>query len=107
MVRFAPCGRATPETAFWPFQGWPAWSRLLPLWTPHAARLRETLPEFCPVFGGCRDLADAEWIVIRGPFRGHNDMPFGQPAPGRPIGLSVARGLTTLRVYLVFLGSID
>jgi hypothetical protein len=36
--------------------------------------------------GGCHDLADAEWIVIRRPLRGHNDTPFGQPTPSRPIG---------------------
>jgi hypothetical protein len=38
-----PCGWETPETALWPFQGWPptgqrACSRLLPPWTPHAVR---------------------------------------------------------------------
>jgi hypothetical protein len=32
------------------------------------------------------DQADAEWIVIRRPLRGHNDTPFGRPTPGRPIG---------------------
>jgi len=31
---------------------------------------------------------DAKWIVIRGQSRGHDDMPFGRPTPGRPIGLS-------------------
>jgi hypothetical protein len=36
--------------------------------------------------------------VIRGPSRGHNDTPFGQPTPK---GLSAAWGLATLRVYLV------
>jgi hypothetical protein len=25
------------------------------------------------------------YIVIRRPLRGHNDMPFGRPTPGRPI----------------------
>jgi hypothetical protein len=37
-----PCGRTTPETALWLFQGWlarKAGGRLLPLWTPHAVRL--------------------------------------------------------------------
>jgi hypothetical protein len=29
------------------------------------------------VGGRCHDQADAEWIVIRGPIRGHNDKPFG------------------------------
>jgi hypothetical protein len=29
---------------------------------------------------------DAKWIVIRGQLRGHNDTPFGRPAPGWPIG---------------------
>ena len=36
--------------------------------------------------GGCHDQADAKWIVIRGPLRGHNDTPFGWPTPGWPIG---------------------
>jgi hypothetical protein len=36
--------------------------------------------------GGCHDQADAEWIVIRRPLRSHNDMYFGRPTPGRPIG---------------------
>jgi hypothetical protein len=31
------------------------------------------------------DKADAEWIVIRRPLRGHNDTPFGRPIPGRLI----------------------
>jgi hypothetical protein len=34
--------------------------------------------------GNCHDWADAEWIVIRRPLRGHNDTSFGQPTPGRP-----------------------
>jgi hypothetical protein len=32
------------------------------------------------------DQADAEWIVIRTQLRGHDDTPFGRPAPGRPSG---------------------
>jgi hypothetical protein len=36
--------------------------------------------------GESHDQADAEWIVIRTQLRGHNDLPFGQPAPGRPSG---------------------
>jgi hypothetical protein len=36
--------------------------------------------------GKFHDQADAEWIVIRGSLRGHNDMPFGLPTPVRPIG---------------------
>jgi hypothetical protein len=32
------------------------------------------------------DQWDAKWIVIRRSLRGHNDMPFGQPTTGRPIG---------------------
>jgi hypothetical protein len=38
------------------------------------------------VTGKFHDQGDAKWIAIRGQLRGHNDMPFGQPAPGRPIG---------------------
>jgi hypothetical protein len=29
---------------------------------------------------------DTFWIVIRKLLRGHDDMPFGQATPGRPIG---------------------
>jgi hypothetical protein len=36
--------------------------------------------------GEFHDQEDAKWIVIRGQLRGHNDMPFRQPAPGWPIG---------------------
>jgi hypothetical protein len=32
--------------------------------------------------GESHDQADAEWIVIRTQLRGHNDTPFGRPAPG-------------------------
>jgi hypothetical protein len=35
--------------------------------------------------GGCHDYADAEWIVIRRPLRGHNDTLFGWPNPTQPI----------------------
>jgi hypothetical protein len=37
--------------------------------------------------GELRDQGDAEWIVIRGQLRGHNDTSFRRPTPGRPIGL--------------------
>jgi hypothetical protein len=43
--------------------------------------------------GDFHDRADAKWIVIRGPLRGHNDMPCGRPTPG----------LAALRAYLVLL----
>jgi hypothetical protein len=48
---------------------------------PQGKRLRilSTLGEF-------HDQGDAEWVMIRGPLRGHNDTPFGRPTPGRPIG---------------------
>jgi hypothetical protein len=36
--------------------------------------------------GEFHDQGDAKWIVIRGKLRGHNDTPFGQPTPSRPIG---------------------
>jgi hypothetical protein len=36
--------------------------------------------------GEFHDQGDAKWIVINGPLRGHNNMPCGLPAPGRPIG---------------------
>jgi hypothetical protein len=36
--------------------------------------------------GESHDQADAEWIVIRSQLSGHNDVPFGRPAPGRPSG---------------------
>jgi hypothetical protein len=49
--------------------------------------------------GGCHDQADTEWIVIRGPLRGHTDTPFRRPTPGRPIGRP---GLATLGVIGVF-----
>jgi hypothetical protein len=37
-------------------------------------------------YGEFHDQGDAKWIVIRGQLRGHNDMPFGRPTPGWPIG---------------------
>jgi hypothetical protein len=49
--------------------------------------------------GGSHDQADAEWIVIRRQLRGHDDTPFGRPAPGRPS--RAARGLAALRAYFV------
>jgi hypothetical protein len=36
--------------------------------------------------GKFHDQGDAEWIVIRGQLRGHNDTPCGRPNPVRPIG---------------------
>jgi hypothetical protein len=54
--------------------------------------------------GQFHDEADAGWIVIRGLLRGHNDTPCGRSTPD---GLSAARGLPTLRAYLVFLVTID
>jgi hypothetical protein len=38
------------------------------------------------ISGESHDQADAEWIVIRTQLRGHNDMLFGRPAPGRSSG---------------------
>jgi hypothetical protein len=32
------------------------------------------------------DQDDAKWIVIRGQLKGHNDTPYGRPAPSRHIG---------------------
>jgi hypothetical protein len=34
--------------------------------------------------GRCHDQADDDWIVVRRPLRGHDDMPFGWPTTGRP-----------------------
>jgi hypothetical protein len=39
--------------------------------------------------GKFHDEEDAEWIVIRGQLRGHNNTPFERPTPGRPIGCPV------------------
>jgi hypothetical protein len=36
--------------------------------------------------GGSHDQADAKRITTRTQPRGHNDTPFGRPAPGRPSG---------------------
>jgi hypothetical protein len=55
----------------------------------HRQRRVEELPQVIDhqeTVDGCHDQADAEWIVIRGPVRGHDDTPFGQPTPGQPIG---------------------
>ena len=38
------------------------------------------------VEGEFHDQGDAKWIVIRQQLRGHNYMPCGRPAPGRPVG---------------------
>jgi hypothetical protein len=38
------------------------------------------------VKGKFYDQEDTKWKVFRGQLRGHNNMPFGQPTPGRPIG---------------------
>jgi hypothetical protein len=48
--------------------------------------------------GEFHDQGDAKWIVIRRPLRVHNDIPFGRPTPGRPIGCP---GLAALTAYLV------
>jgi hypothetical protein len=37
--------------------------------------------------GESHDQADADWIVTRTQLRGHNDTPFGQPAPGLGSGV--------------------
>jgi hypothetical protein len=34
--------------------------------------------------GGCHDETDADWLVIRGPLKGHKDTPFGWPTSGWP-----------------------
>jgi hypothetical protein len=39
-----------------------------------------------PDKGEFQGQADAKWIVIRGPLRGHNDTPCRRPTPGWPIG---------------------
>jgi hypothetical protein len=39
--------------------------------------------------GKFHDQRDAKWVVIRGQLRGHNDMPFGLPTLGWPIGRPV------------------
>jgi hypothetical protein len=62
-----------------------------------AASLKRARGEF-------HDQGDAKWIVISGPSRNHNDMPFGRPTPA---GLSAAWGLAALRAYLVLLVTID
>jgi hypothetical protein len=56
-------------------------------------------------YGEFQDQVDAEWIVIRGQLRGHNDKPFGRPTPGRPIGRPGA--LAALRAYLLVLVTIN
>jgi hypothetical protein len=38
--------------------------------------------------GEFHNQGNAKWIVIRRPLRDHNNTPFGQPAPTRPIGHS-------------------
>jgi hypothetical protein len=48
--------------------------------------------------GEFHDPGDAKRIVIRRQLWGHNDTPFGQPTD---------RGLAALRVYLVFLVTIN
>jgi hypothetical protein len=53
------------------------------------------------VKGEFHDQADAEWMVIRGPLRGHNDTPCGRPAPDRPIGRAgVGRPLGEYGVFV-------
>jgi hypothetical protein len=50
-------------------------------------------------YGESHDQADAEWIAIRTQLRGHNDTPFGRPAPAGP---PADRGLAALRAYVVY-----
>jgi hypothetical protein len=52
-----------------------------------------------PPWSKLHDKRGAKWIVITGQFRGHNDMPFGRPTPGRLVGRP---GLAALQAYLVF-----
>jgi hypothetical protein len=84
---YTPCGRAIPPNrlmAVWgvarPQGGRPA-AIFFPLGYPfpYGPGSRDWVGEF-------HDQGDAKWIVIRGQLRGHNDMPFGRPTPGRPIG---------------------
>jgi hypothetical protein len=58
------------------------------VWTVSGGRIKDEFLNGLLYFseeGGCHDLADAEWIVMRGQLRGHNDAPFGRPTPRRPI----------------------
>jgi hypothetical protein len=55
--------------------------------------------------GKLHDQVDAEWIVIRGQLRDHNNTPFGWPTPGWPIGrpgVGHPQG-----VYLMFIVTIN
>jgi hypothetical protein len=51
--------------------------------------LEKEIQGFCStnsIQGWSHDQVDAEWIVNRRQLWGHNDTPFGRPAPGRPSG---------------------
>jgi hypothetical protein len=65
--------------------------------------VRSTPPTKCSS-GGFHDQAEAEWLVIRGLLRGHNDTPFGRPTPGQPIGRpGVGRPLGVFCMFLLLL----
>jgi hypothetical protein len=51
-------------------------------WANYFGRLKSPLP----AAGDFHHQADAEWIVIGGLLRGHNDKPCGRPTPGWAIG---------------------
>jgi hypothetical protein len=39
------------------------------------------------ILGEFQGQADAKWIVIREPLRGHSDTPYRRPTPDRPLGV--------------------
>jgi hypothetical protein len=54
--------------------------------------------------GKLHDQGDAKWTVIRGHLRGHNDTPFRQPTPRRPIGRpGVGRPSSVFGVFSYYL----
>jgi hypothetical protein len=54
------------------------------------------------VLGEFHDQADAEWIVIRGLLRGHNDTPCGRPTPGCP-GIGCPYGVSSGFIWWFYL----
>jgi hypothetical protein len=65
---FTPCGRATFETALWPFQGWSTqslWPSSSPLDTPRRTGLAwqdpQTQSKFCPISETFRPTVDTVW----------------------------------------------
>jgi hypothetical protein len=97
----SPCGQATPQTALRSVPGWPACraSSLRPSCTPldtpcHTPMFltcrqppwRRRLHRPLQVQGQFHDQGDAKWIVTSRSLWGHNNMPCGRSAPGRPIG---------------------